>query len=79
MHAKLFRNGREVTAWVGVVPRQSSSGGKPSRVYHEMRGSLSPVLVYSGSHDPDPSFGKQNGSSDSWSGEAFIKPQSLSP
>ncbi|MBU2829766.1 IS110 family transposase [Acidithiobacillus ferriphilus] len=26
--AKLFRNGRELAAWVGLVPRQSSSGGK---------------------------------------------------
>ena len=25
---KLFRNGRELAAWVGLVPRQSSSGGK---------------------------------------------------
>ncbi len=26
--AKVFRNGRELAAWVGLVPRQSSSGGK---------------------------------------------------
>ena len=26
--AKLFSNGRELAAWVGLVPRQSSSGGK---------------------------------------------------
>lgn len=26
--ARLFRNGRELAAWVGLVPRQSSSGGK---------------------------------------------------
>lgn len=26
--AQLFRNGRELAAWVGLVPRQSSSGGK---------------------------------------------------
>ena len=26
--AKLFRNGRELAAWVGLVPKQSSSGGK---------------------------------------------------
>jgi transposase len=26
--AKLFRNGRELAAWVGLVPRQSSSGGQ---------------------------------------------------
>ncbi|MHB1280818.1 MAG: IS110 family RNA-guided transposase [Acidithiobacillus sp.] len=26
--AKLFRNGRELAAWMGLVPRQNSSGGK---------------------------------------------------
>jgi transposase len=27
--AKLFRNGRELAAWLGLVPRQYSTGGKP--------------------------------------------------
>jgi transposase len=27
--AKSFRNGRELAAWLGLVPRQHSSGGKP--------------------------------------------------
>lgn len=27
--AKAFRNGRELAAWLGLVPRQHSSGGKP--------------------------------------------------
>ncbi len=27
--AKSFKNGREVAAWLGLVPRQHSSGGKP--------------------------------------------------
>jgi len=27
-HAKDFRNGRQMAAWLGLVPRQSSSGGK---------------------------------------------------
>lgn len=27
--AKTFRNGRELAAWLGLVPRQHSSGGKP--------------------------------------------------
>ena len=28
--AKLFRNGRQFAAWLGLVPRQFSTGGKPS-------------------------------------------------
>ncbi len=27
--AKLFRNGRQFAAWLGLVPRQFSTGGKP--------------------------------------------------
>jgi transposase len=29
--ARSFDNGRQVSAWLGLVPRQSSSGGKPTR------------------------------------------------
>ena len=28
-NAKAFTNGRQVAAWLGIVPRQDSSGGKP--------------------------------------------------
>jgi transposase len=28
-NAKGFKNGRQVAAWLGIVPRQDSSGGKP--------------------------------------------------
>jgi transposase len=28
-NAKVFRNGRQMAAWLGLVPRQDSSGGKP--------------------------------------------------
>ena len=28
-HAKEFKNGRQMSAWLGLVPRQHSSGGKP--------------------------------------------------
>ena len=27
-HPKVFRSGRDFTAWVGLVPKQSSNGGK---------------------------------------------------
>ena len=28
--AKTFDNGRQMAAWLGLVPRQHSSGGKPT-------------------------------------------------
>ena len=28
-NAKAFNNGRQVAAWLGIVPRQDSTGGKP--------------------------------------------------
>jgi hypothetical protein len=34
--ARQFRNGRHLAAWLGLVPRQYSSGGK-SRLYHISR------------------------------------------
>lgn len=31
-NARSFKNGRELAAWLGLVPCQHSSGGKPSRL-----------------------------------------------
>jgi transposase len=36
--AKSFDNGRQVSAWLGLVPRQSSSGGKPKLLGMSKRG-----------------------------------------
>ena len=36
--AKSFRNGRQVSAWMGMVPRQHSSGGKPTLLGISKRG-----------------------------------------
>ena len=36
--AKSFKNGRQVSAWRGLVPRQSSSGGKPTLLGISKRG-----------------------------------------
>ena len=36
--AKSFRNGRELAAWLGLVPRQHSSGGKPMLLGISKRG-----------------------------------------
>jgi transposase len=36
--AKSFGNGRQVSAWLGIVPKQASSGGKPSLLGISKRG-----------------------------------------
>ena len=36
--ARSFNNGRQVSAWLGLVPRQSSSGGKPMLLGMSKRG-----------------------------------------
>jgi transposase len=37
-NAKVFKNGREMAAWIGLVPRQHSSGGKPRLLGISKRG-----------------------------------------
>ena len=37
-HAKEFHNGRHMAAWLGLVPRQHSSGGKPTLLGISKRG-----------------------------------------
>lgn len=46
--AKSFRNGRELAAWLGLVPRQHSSGGKPLLLGISKRGDtyLRTLLVH---------------------------------
>lgn len=36
--ARLFKNGRQLAAWLGLVPRQHSSGGKPTLLGISKRG-----------------------------------------
>jgi transposase len=45
--ASTFRSGRELAAWIGLVPRQHSSGGKqrPGRVSKQGNGSLRRLLT----------------------------------
>ena len=38
--AKVFRNGREMAAWLGLVPRQYSTGGKPRLLGISKRGDV---------------------------------------
>ena len=36
--ARSFKNGRQVAAWLGLVPKQDSSGGKPKLLGMSKRG-----------------------------------------
>ena len=46
--AAVFRNGREMAAWLGLVPRQHSTGGRPTLLGVSKRGDryLRTLLVY---------------------------------
>jgi transposase len=46
--ARTFKNGRQMAAWLGLVPRQSSSGGKPKLLGISKRGDsyLRTLLVH---------------------------------
>jgi len=61
--AKAFTNGRQVAAWLGIVPRQDSSGGKPKLLGISKHGDvyLRTLLIHGAravlrhvEHRPDP-------------------------
>ena len=47
---KAFKNGRELAAWIGLVPRQHSTGGKPTLLGISKRGDsyLRTLLIHGG-------------------------------
>ncbi|MDH5553068.1 MAG: IS110 family transposase [Nitrosomonas sp.] len=47
---KAFKNGRELAAWLGLVPRQHSTGGKPTLMGISKRGDnyLRALLIHGG-------------------------------
>jgi transposase len=47
---RLFKNGRELAAWLGLVPRQHSTGGKPTLLGISKRGDsyLRTLLIHGG-------------------------------
>jgi transposase len=66
--AKSFRNGREVAAWLGLVPRQHSSGGKPLLLGISKRGDgyLRTLMVHGARSVMRVAEGKDT-PTDSWS------------
>ena len=43
---KAVRSGRDFSAWIGLVPKQHSSGGEEKRRYQQARRSLSALSVH---------------------------------
>ena len=68
--AKNFRNGRELAAWLGLVPRQHSSGGKPLLLGISKRGDayLRTLMVH-GARSVIRVAERKDTPTDSWSTE----------
>ena len=68
--AKCFKNGRELAAWLGLVPRQHSSGGKPLLLGISKRGDtyLRTLLVHGARSAVRVAPNKQT-PSDKWTNE----------
>ncbi len=68
--AKSFRNGRELAAWLGLVPRQHSSGGKPLLLGISKRGDayLRTLMVH-GARSVIRVAERKDTPTDSWSTE----------
>lgn len=68
--AKSFKNGRELAAWLGLVPRQHSSGGKPLMLGISKRGDayLRTLMVHGARSVIRVAEGKDT-PTDSWSTE----------
>jgi len=68
--ARCFKNGRELAAWLGLVPRQHSSGGKPLLLGISKRGDayLRTLMVHGARSVVRVAANKQT-STDSWTNE----------
>src|SRR5580700_9927141 len=65
--ARSFKNGRQVSAWLGLVPRQNSSGGKPTLLGISKRGDvyLRTLLVH-GARSAILAAKRQSGNKNVW-------------
>ena len=65
--AKSFRNGRQVSAWLGLVPRQNSSGGKPTLLGMSKRGdAYLRMLLIQGARSAILAATRRNDSKNGW-------------
>ena len=67
--ARSFNNGRQLSAWLGLVPRQSSSGGKPLLLGMSKRGDvyLRTLLIH-GARSAILAAQRKVGAADTWLG-----------
>jgi transposase len=67
--ARSFNNGRQLSAWLGLVPRQSSSGGKPLLLGMSKRGDvyLRTLLIH-GARSALLAAQRKVGAADTWLG-----------
>jgi len=68
--ARSFDNGRQLAAWLGLVPRQSSSGGKPLLLGMSKRGDvyLRTLLIH-GARSAILAAQRKVGAADTWLGQ----------
>ena len=68
--ARSFNNGRQLSAWLGLVPRQSSSGGKPLLLGMSKRGDvyLRTLLIH-GARSAILAAQRKVGAADTWLGQ----------
>jgi transposase len=72
--AKAFANGRQLAAWIGLVPRQHSSGGKPKLLGISKRGDtyLRTLLIH-GARSAIASAQRKPGYEHSWLGRLLAR------
>lgn len=85
VNARQFKNGRQMAAWIGTVPRQNSSGGKQrlGRITRQGNDYLR-TLLYQGARSAillhrDASIGSRAGSFSCRPASAITRPWSPSP
>jgi len=65
--ARSFDNGRQVSAWLGLVPRQNSSGGKPTLLGISKRGDVYlRILLIHGARSAMLAARRRNDSRNGW-------------
>ena len=66
--ARSFKNGRQMSAWLGLVPKQMSSGGKPTLLGISKRGDkyLRTLLVHGARSEILASKRKKEGQKNTW-------------
>jgi transposase len=72
--ARCFKNGRQMAAWVGIVPRQNSTGGKQVLLGISKRGdSYLRTLLIQGAHAVIRHVERKTGETDNWLKELIAR------